>query len=207
MFILGGRQLPKSIRIHLLRSYVKTPVSDLRSGDCISYNGKPYVITSITSNQLGRGSRSFLFALKDPTTNSQTSLKPSPKDSFEKLIMRDRPFQFLYKDDSDLHLIDPKSLEQVSLPLSLKSSDAITWLLESGAEVKVRYCEDAPVSIIPPKSVKCTVNSIGFVHDSGDSRKFTIITEAGGRVVVPLRVEPGDQILVNTDDFSYHGKP
>lgn len=156
---------------------------------------------------LGRGSRSFLFAVKDPLTNTQTSLKPSPKDSFEKMLMRDKSFQFLYRDDSEIFLIDPKTFEQIGMPLSLKSSDAITLLLESGTEVKVRYCEDTPVSIIPPKSVKCTVKSVSFVHDSGDSRKFTITTEAGGRIIVPLKVEPGDQIIVNTDDFSYHGRP
>jgi elongation factor P len=123
------------------------------------------------------------------------------------MLMRDKSFQFLYRDDTDLHLLDPKTLEQICMPLSLKASDAVVSLLESGTEVKVRYCEDTPVSIIPPKNVKCTVKSVNFVHDSGDSRKFTVITEAGGRVVVPLKVEPGDQIIVNTEDFTYHSRP
>lgn len=157
--------------------------------------------------------------VKDPSTSSQTSLKPSAKDSFEKVELRDKQLTLLYNDGSELVGLEHNTLEQYSLPLALLTSPSpnassasstkpqnLLPFLESGAELRVRYWGEVPVSIIPPKIVKCTVKEVVFVLESMEQKKITVLTLNGARVVVPVRVEPEDVILVNLEDGTYNGK-
>ena len=197
-------------------------VSELRVGDCIEYNSKAMIIQNLSSNQVGiytclqvgRGSRSYVLQCKDPSTGSQSSIKPSAKDSFEKVDLRDKLVTLLYTDGTELVGMEGKTLEQISVPLNLLTSPtpngagatALLPFLESGTEVRVRYWGDVPVSIIPPRIVKCTVKEVVSVLESMESKKTTVNTLNGARVVVPVRVEADDVILVNLDDCSYNGK-
>ena len=153
--------------------------------------------------------------VKDPSTSSQTSLKPSAKDAFEKVELRDKQVTLLYNDGSDLVGLENKTLEQYTLPLSLLTSPSsnsstspknLLPYLESGTELRVRYWGEVPVSIIPPRIVKCTVKEVVFVLESMEQKKITILTLNGARVVVPVRVDPDDVILVNLEDGTYNGK-
>ena len=100
-----------------------------------------------------------------------------------------------------LHLLNPKTLEEVAVPNTLISPNLIK-LLEGGAQVRLRATRDKPLWIFGGKIYKCTVAEIiNQLHGA-----WTLMTIAGARVVAPFEMKVGDQIMVNAEDYTYAGK-
>jgi translation elongation factor P/translation initiation factor 5A len=198
----------RSLSIWTRRPYgVMTPVGDLRCGDVIDHQGRAMCVHTMTSSQVGRGTRTFVLTLRDVRTQGQTTLKSAAKDRFDRIDLRDATMRLLYREGSDvLHVLDPRTLEQTTLPAELCPS-AILPYLESGHDLRVRFQGQDCVAIVPPRILTCTVREVTFVQESQEHSKYTCTLDGGARVVLPLNFAPGDAVLVDTDTQAYAGKP
>lgn len=98
--------------------------------------------------------------LKDPVTESITSLKPSVKDYFDVVETREELLTYMYKsDDGNLHCMIPDTYEIVEIPKALFQKSHLQFL-EDGAQVRVRMCDGQPVIAALPKTVVCTVAEV-----------------------------------------------
>ncbi len=115
-----------------------------------------------------------------------------------------RRMQFLYRDGSDAHFMDTESYEQLTIPeATLK--EALPWMKES-EEFELLYIDDEPADVQLPSALDLEVTETepGVRGDtaSGGGTKPAVL-QTGARVQVPLFVNIGDLVRVDTRSGEY----
>lgn len=117
--------------------------------------------------------------------------------------VQDLDMQFLYADDEFLHLMNPSSYEQVSVPVA-SVADEMQWIKEEDVCLVTMWDGNA-ISITPPNfvSLKVVETDPGVKGDtvSGGSKPATL--ETGAIVRVPLFIDVGDVLKIDTRTGDY----
>ncbi|MBI4089170.1 MAG: elongation factor P, partial [Candidatus Levybacteria bacterium] len=110
--------------------------------------------------------------------------------------------QYLYKDNELGYFMDPQTFEQVGVPL--KNLDGHMFLKE-GETLVVKFYKEEPLSItLPPKvKLKVTDTNPGVKGNSATNVYKDATLETGLKTKVPLFIDIGDEIIVDTRDGSY----
>jgi elongation factor P len=112
--------------------------------------------------------------------------------------------QFLYRDGSDAHFMDSESYEQLTIPEGA-IGDALRWMKESD-EVDLLYIDEQPADVQLPSAIDLAVTETepGVRGDtvSGGGSKPAVL-ETGARVQVPLFINIGDVVRVDTRTGGY----
>jgi elongation factor P len=112
--------------------------------------------------------------------------------------------QFLYADGDDAHFMDTETFEQIALAeAALK--DALRWIKPS-SEVEMLFIDDAPADVQLPSAVDLEVTETdpglrGDTVSGGGSKPATL--ESGAKIMVPLFVDVGERIRVDTRSGEY----
>jgi elongation factor P len=111
--------------------------------------------------------------------------------------------QYLYHDDQFYYFMDNESFEQVML--SADQLGDMVQFMKDGMEIKLETYEREPISIELPSTVELEVVEAdpGFAGDTANAPTKSCTTETGLRVQVPLFVQAGDVIRVNTETGAY----
>lgn len=112
--------------------------------------------------------------------------------------------QFLYRDGTDAHFMDIESYEQLAI-LEATFADALRWMKESD-EVELLYIDDEPADVQLPSAIELTVSETepglrGDTASGGGTKPATL--ETGARISVPLFVNIGDVVRVDTRSGEY----
>ncbi len=115
-----------------------------------------------------------------------------------------RPYQFLYKDDLGYHFMHTTDFEQVSIEEHLIDAPE---LLKEGQEVEITYHADteSPLSVdLPPfVELEVTYTEPGVKGDTATNTLKAATVETGATVNVPLFIETGEKIKVDTRSKAY----
>jgi elongation factor P len=125
-------------------------------------------------------------------------------EKFRPVRTESRTMQFLYADGSDAHFMDTESFEQIAIPEGTVA-EALRWITPS-SEVDVLFIDDQPGDLQLPSAVDLTVTETdpGLRGDSvsgGGTKPATL--ETGAVIQVPLFVEPGQRLRVDTRSGEY----
>ncbi|MFL5757860.1 MAG: elongation factor P, partial [Chloroflexota bacterium] len=125
-------------------------------------------------------------------------------EKFRAVRTEARKMQFLYADGTDAHFMDTQSFEQMSVP-ETSFQDALRWT-KPNDEVDVLFIDDVPSDIQLPSAVDLEVTETepgvrGDTASGGGNKPATL--ETGATVNVPLFVNIGDRIKVDTRSGSY----
>ena len=114
-----------------------------------------------------------------------------------------RDMQYLYKDGEDFVFMDVKTYDQVFVPENVVG-DAATFLLEN-QEVIVAFHDDAPLFVEMPASVVLTISHTepGLQGDRSSAGTKPATVETGAEIQVPLFLNTGDRVKVDTRSGSY----
>jgi elongation factor P len=176
----------------------------MRVGWAISHNGRRYTITSITKVKPGKGGAFVQADLRDIDAGNKGGDRWRAEDKVEKLMVEDVECQFLYSDGTDSYFMNLKDYEQFTMPDT--SLGQQTKFLKPEMIVKANFVEGLPISITLPKTVVATV------EETEPSLKGQTVTGSGGkpaildngvRVQVPVFIEQGEKIVVNTETLEY----
>jgi elongation factor P len=117
-----------------------------------------------------------------------------------------RDMQYLYQDGENWIFMDLKSFEQYSLSNQLVGDNA-QWMLEN-QEAIVAIHEDSPIYIELPANVELTVTYTepGLQGDRSSAGSKPATLETGAEIKVPLFIETGTKVKVDTRDGSYLGR-
>ncbi len=125
-------------------------------------------------------------------------------EKFRAVRTEARKMQFLYSDGTDAHFMDTSSYEQMAVP-EATVSDALRWTRPND-EVDVLFIDDEPSDLQLPASVELEVTQTepGLRGDtaSGGGTKPAVL-ETGASVNVPLFVNVGDRVKVQTSSGDY----
>ncbi|MBU1992506.1 MAG: elongation factor P [Patescibacteria group bacterium] len=178
-------------------------ISDLKIGTAIRLEGETYIITSSQHSKQARGGGVMKTTMKNLVTGSTVQKTFQGNDKIEPADVAFSRAQFLYSDGSDFHFMDSESYEQFSLPAD-NIGDLKDFMVD-GQNVDIQNINGSPINVkIPPKvALKVTQTDPGVKGDtaSGGSKPATL--ETGYVVQVPLFVNEGDKIRVNTESGEY----
>ncbi len=176
---------------------------ELKKGLTILLDGEMYKITEWSHNKQGRGSANVRLQLKNIRTGANIERTFMAGSKFEDVRLERRPVQFLYADGDDYNFMDSETYEQFSLGSALLG-DTVNYMKENDTIDLLMY-RDEPIDVDIPTSVVLQVvqTEPGVQGDRATAAFKPATTETGLVVQVPLFVNTGDRIKVDTRDGKY----
>ena len=178
--------------------------NQFRNGNHIDVEGTIFKIIEFQHVKPGKGGafvRTKLRKIEDGSVQDKTF---RAGEKFRAVRTEVRRMQFLYRDGSDAHFMDTESYEQLTIPEN-SLSDALRWMKES-EEFELLYIDDQPADVQLPSAIDLTVAETepGLRGDtaSGGGTKPAVL-ETGARIQVPLFVDIGDAVRVDTRSGEY----
>jgi len=178
--------------------------SDIRKGLCIKYNNDIYKIIEFLHVKPGKGPAFVRTKLKSVTSGKVLDNTFSAGHKIEDVRVETRSYQFLYADGETYHFMNTDDYNQISLQES--SLDAAN-LLKEGEVVTIMFnTEDSmPLSVDMPASVilEVTHTEPGVKGNTATNATKPAKVETGAKINVPLFINEGDKIKVDTEKGNY----
>jgi elongation factor P len=178
--------------------------SDIRKGLCIRYNHDIFKIIEFLHVKPGKGPAFVRTKLKSVTTGKVIDNTFSAGHKIEDVRVETHKFQYLYKEGTTYHFMNTDDYNQIALqestldtPELLKEGEVVTVLINS---------EDGlPLSIDMPSHVilEVTHTEPGVKGNTATNATKPATVETGARINVPLFINEGDKIKVETDKGTY----
>ncbi|WP_109300754.1 elongation factor P [Aquimarina sp. AU474] len=178
--------------------------SDIRNGLCIKYNHDIYKIIEFLHVKPGKGPAFVRTKLKSVTTGKVIDNTFSAGHKIDDVRVETHKFQFLYAEGDTYHFMNTEDYNQITLEKSALDSPG---LLKEGAVVTViiNSEDQMPLSVEMPASVILEVASTepGVKGNTATNATKPAIVETGAEVMVPLFINEGDKIKVETEKGTY----
>ncbi|MEE9363774.1 MAG: elongation factor P [Cellulophaga sp.] len=178
--------------------------SDIRKGLCIKYNHDIFKIIEFLHVKPGKGPAFVRTKLKSLTTGKVIDNTFPSGRKIEEIRVETRSYQFLYAEGSTYHFMNTSDYNQITLEENtLDAAD----LLKEGEVVTIMFnTEDSmPLSVDMPASVILEVTHAepGVKGNTATNATKPATVETGARVNVPLFINEGDKIKVETEKGTY----
>ena len=180
--------------------------NDLRNGVTIVVDGQLWTVIEFLHVKPGKGSAFVRTRLKNVKTGTTLERTFRAGEKLERAIVDNRSMQMLYNDGDGYHFMDQESFENVTLQRDLIGDPAD--FLKDGMVVDVQFHEAVPIGIDLPAHVELKVveTDPGFKGDTATNATKPARLETGATVQVPLFVETGNVIRIDTRDRRYIGR-
>ena len=174
--------------------------ADFKNGMCIEYNGKLWTIVEFQHVKPGKGGAFVRTKLRDVRTGRIVDNTFNAGTKFDSVRMETRKMQYLYNDGADFNFMDNNTYEQEALSADVVG-DVAKWLKEND-EVSLQYAGDELIGIEPMMFVELEVTETepGFKGDTVQGSTKPATLETGAVVNVPMYVEIGDVLQIDTRD-------
>ncbi|MGB5499904.1 MAG: elongation factor P [Maribacter sp.] len=178
--------------------------SDIRKGLCIKYNHDIFKIIEFLHVKPGKGPAFVRTKLKSVTTGKVIDNTFSAGHKIDDVRVETRSYQFLYAEGDTFHFMNTDDDNQISLE---KSSLDAPDLMKEGVIVTIFFnTEDSmPLSVDMPASVVLEVTHAepGVKGNTATNATKPATLETGARVNVPLFINEGDKIKIDTEKGNY----
>jgi len=184
----------------------KITTSDFQKGKFIEFKNEPCQIVEYQFVNPGKGSAFVRTKLKNLKSGRVQEFTYKSGEVVEEIPVSAKEMQFLYKQNEELIFMDPRTFEQVSLPLSyigsfskfIKEGDIYQVLVYDGQALGMRYPQKVRLKIIEADE--------GAKGDTVMGAKKIVTLETNVKVAVPLFVKQGETIIVDSDTGEYVGR-
>jgi elongation factor P len=177
--------------------------NNLKNGMCISYNDKLWVVVEFQHVKPGKGGAFVRTKLKEIKSGRVVEVTFRAGEKLDDVRMETKNLQYLYHDGDAYHFMDSDSYDQFDLPLDFVG-DAAKWLKENEVAT-VLIAGTEMIGVEPPMFVELEVvdTEPGFKGDTVQGGTKPATLETGAIVQVPMFVNAGERIKVDTRDGSY----
>jgi elongation factor P len=176
---------------------------DLRKGIAIELDGELWQILDYHHIKMGRGSAQVKIKLKNIKRGQTVERSFQAGDKWPRAYLEKRPIQFLYRDGADFHFMELEQYEQFVLTAE-QLDDAVNYL-KDGMQLDRTTYEGETIGVELPITIDLLVSSTepGFAGDTQSGARKPATTETGLVVQVPLFVNEGDTIRIDTRTGEY----
>ncbi|HEY8476017.1 MAG TPA: elongation factor P [Chloroflexota bacterium] len=176
---------------------------ELRKGVVIEIDGQLCAVLDYQHLKLGRGSAQVRLRLRNVRTNAIFERTVQAGERFNRVRLEQRPVQFLYSEDNAYYFMDQETFDQFALTRE-QLGDAVSYLKE-GTSLEISLHEGEPVGVELPVTVDLTVTRTepGVRGDTATGGTKPAVLETGLTIQVPLFVEEGDVVRVDTRTGEY----
>ncbi len=178
-------------------------LNEIKLGKLLKINGEPYIVIKADHHKMGRGGAVLKTKLKNLLSGSVMEQTFQGNDKAEEAEVEKRSANFLYKDASTAYFMDNETFEQFQLPLD-QIGDQDKFMRED-TEVEVLYFQNQPMTVKLPIKMTFKVISAppGVRGNSAGNVMKTVELETGATINVPMFINEGDTIRVNTESGEY----
>jgi elongation factor P len=176
---------------------------DLRKGIAIELDGELWQILDYHHIKMGRGSAQVRIKLRNVKRGQTVERSFQAGEKWPRAILEKRPVQFLYQDGTEYHFMESESYEQFHL--TAEQLGDVTGYLVEGMSVDRTSYQGETIGVELPTSVELRVveTEPGFAGDTQSGARKPATLESGLVVQVPIFVNEGDVIKVDTRTGEY----
>ena len=178
--------------------------SDIRNGLCIKYNHDIFKVIEFLHVKPGKGPAFVRTKMKSVTNGKVIDNTFSAGHKIEEVRVETHKFQYLYNDGDTFHFMNTANYSQIELqkavldsPDLMKEGEVVTLLMTTE--------DNSPLSVDLPASVILEVTSTepGIKGNTATNATKPATVETGATVMVPLFINEGDKIKVETAKGTY----
>tara|TARA_B100000780_G_scaffold201874_1_gene143216 strand:- start:2493 stop:3104 length:612 start_codon:yes stop_codon:yes gene_type:complete len=178
--------------------------SDIRNGLCIKYNHDIFKVIEFLHVKPGKGPAFVRTKLKSVTNGKVIDNTFSAGHKLEDVRVETHKFQYLYNDGDFYHFMNQEDYTQIQLveatldkPELMKEGEVVTVIINAE--------DNAPLSVDLPASVilEVTATEPGMKGNTATNATKPATVETGATVNVPLFINEGDKIKVDTEKGNY----
>lgn len=177
---------------------------DIKKGTCIRLDGKLYFCIDFLHVKPGKGNTIMRTTLKDVVSGRVLERRFNIGEALEDVRVERRPYQFLYKEGEEYIFMNQETYEQIPIAHDLvtgvdfmKEGDVVDVVSDASTET-VLYAE------MPVKTVlKIVYTEPGLKGDTATNATKPAKLETGAEVRVPLFINEGETVEIDTRDGSY----
>jgi len=177
--------------------------NDLKNGMVLNLEGQLWQVVEFQHVKPGKGPAFVRTKIKNVLSGKTVDKTFNAGLKVETATVDRRDMQYLYKDGDDYVFMDTKSYEQTYVPAATVG-DTATFMLEN-QDVIVAFHEDSVLFVELPASVVLTISHTepGLQGDRSSAGTKPATVETGAEIQVPLFLNTGDKVKVDTRSGSY----
>jgi len=178
--------------------------SDIRNGLCIKFNHDIYKIVEFLHVKPGKGPAFVRTKMRSVTNGKMLDNTFSAGHKIDVVRVETHKFQYLYAEGTEFHFMNTESYEQITLNRDVLDAPD---LLKEGENVMVQINSDTelPLAVDMPASVilEVTYTEPGLKGNTATNATKPATVETGATVNVPLFINEGDKIKIDTATGNY----
>ena len=177
---------------------------DIKKGTCIRMDGKLYFCIDFLHVKPGKGNTIMRTTLKDVVSGRVLEKRFNIGEALEDVRVERRPYQYLYQEGADYIFMNQETFDQIPIAKDLitgvdfmKESDIVEVV--SDADTNTILFAEMPVKT----NLRITHSEPGSKGDTATNATKPATLETGVEIRVPLFIDEGDLVQVDTRDGSY----
>jgi elongation factor P len=178
--------------------------SDIRNGLCLNYNGDVYSIVEFLHVKPGKGNAFVRTKIKSLTTGKVIEATFPAGHKIDDVRVERRKYQYLYKDETGYTFMDNETFDQVTIAEAMLDSPQF---LKEGSDIDILFHaeKDIPLTTEFPAAIilEVTYTEPGVRGDTATNVTKPATVETGAEVKVPIFINQGDKIKIDTKTGAY----
>ena len=181
----------------------KVSAGDIRNGVTIEVDGKVCQVIDFMHVKPGKGAAFVRVKMKNIIDGGVVETTFRPTETFEQAHIERKKMQYLYNDGEFYNYMDNETFEQIMISAE-DAADSMKFVKEN-ENVKICSHKGNVFSVEPPLFVELAITETepGFKGDTAQGATKPAIVETGATVIVPLFVETGDVLKIDTRTGEY----
>lgn len=179
---------------------------DFRKGITFELNGEPHVVLDFQHVKPGKGAAFVRTKYRNILTGATREEAFNPNDKFPKAHIETKHMQYLYSDGELYYFMDNETYEQI--PVSAEQCEEAMKYLRENDEATLKFYQGQPFLVEAPNFVdlKVTETEPGVKGDTATNVTKAATVETGATVQVPIFIEEGEIIQIDTRTGEYLGR-
>lgn len=176
---------------------------DFRKGLTFEMDGDVYEVLDFQHVKPGKGAAFVRAKIKSVLTGGIKDTTFNPSEKYEKAVIENKQMQYLYSDGELYYFMDNETYEQIPLEKDMVE-DALNFVKENDM-VQINFYQNKPFRVTPENFVELEVTQTepGVKGDTSSGGTKPATVETGFTLNVPLFVNVGDKIRIDTRDGEY----
>lgn len=176
---------------------------EFKKGITFEMDGSVFMIVEFQHVKPGKGAAFVRTKIRNVLTGAVVEKTFNPTEKFPKAIIDTKEMQYLYADGDLYYFMDLETYEQVPLNYD-QVEDALKYLKEND-NATIRFFKERAFSVAAPNFVELCITKTepGFKGDTATGANKPATLETGAQITIPLFVEEGDTIRVDTRTGEY----
>jgi elongation factor P len=180
--------------------------NQFKTGMAIEIEGQPFTIVEFQHVKPGKGGAFVRTKVRNIATGAVLDKTFRAGEKFDRMHTQSRKMAYLYATEDEVVLMDNGSFEQVSVS-PVMAEDALKWVVEN-MEVDLFYLNGVPFEVQAPNFVELLItrSDPGVQGNTAQGATKPATLESGATVQVPLFIEEGERVKVDTRTGEYLGR-